>query len=434
MNGIGTIWDKLTAPAPAVANPLVARRLRVLAAGSLGVLALGVPATTAQLLLAPAEFMGDPWLVFASYAVIALLYAGARSTLWRLSLWAFVISGTVGMWLMLGSSASQHDLLVGSPLALLPVVFSALLHRRAALGAIAVISIGGLCYVGLRVPGVTTSTLTSFGLMLLLVGSAITGLQELARADHTDLKKRTVELQEAWNAARSAEAARGRFLATVHHELRTPLNGILGASMLLAETVETADQRELVVAVQQSGQRLHSLVEDVLAYVAEGVGELSFEQSPTWVDSVVKDIVDRHEALAAARGTTLSVVDGRPPQLLLDEARLRHVVTHLLRNAITFTEGGRVTVTTAWEDGQLTISVADTGVGMTKLQLEQAFAPLRQGDESSTRVHEGLGLGLSMSLALAKAMGGDLRASTAPGQGSTFILTLPGQQARPSAA
>ena len=434
MKIIGTIWENLTRPSAFVTNPLAARRLRVMAAGCLVVLCLGLPATTAQLVLAPEDFMGDPWLVFAAYGGIGLLYLGARSRAGRLATWAFVVAGTAGMWLMLGSSTSAEELLVGAPLALLPYVFAALLHRRLALWVVGGLSLLGLGYVAYTVPGLTPDLLIKFTVTLSLVSAAIAGLQSLARRDHSDLRQRTLELEQAWGAARSAEAARARFLATVHHELRTPLNGILGASMLLAETETSDEQRELIQAVHDSGTRLHGLVEDVLTYVSEGVGELSFENSPTRVGSVLDDVVARHRPLASARSTTITHVDSRPPQLLLDEGRLRHVITHLVRNAVMFTEDGHIQVTSDWDGKQLTVTVEDTGAGMSEHQLAHAFAPLQQGDDSSTRPHEGLGLGLSTSRALAQAMGGSLSASSAPGAGSRFVLMLPGRELRSTAA
>jgi signal transduction histidine kinase len=434
MNLVGTTWLNLTAPAASVTSPLVARRLRVLATGCLTVVGLGVPLTTAQLVIAPERFMGDPRLVYLAYLVIALLYFGARSRLWSLALWSFVVAGTLGMWLMLGSSHSEEELIIGAPLALLPFVFGALLHRRVAMVLVAALSAAGLAYVALRVPGVHLATLAQLTVVTSLVAAAIAGVQELARADHSDLSQRTRELEEAWHAARVAEEARGRFLATVHHELRTPLNGVLGASLLLRECVDTDDQRELVDAVHDSGQRLHRLVEDVLTFVADGVGELSMDSDPTWVGTAIDDILARHANLAAARGITLTHDDGDAPQLLLDEGRLRHVLTHLVRNAMTFTENGRVVVRSRWQDERLTIQVQDSGVGMTPLQLEVAFSPLRQDDDTSTRAHEGLGLGLSTSRAVAEAMGGTLEATSEPGVGTTFTLTLPGRRAEATAA
>jgi signal transduction histidine kinase len=114
-----------------------------------------------------------------------------------------------------------------------------------------------------------------------------------------------------------------------------------------------------------------------------------------------------------------------PARLTTDEEKLRQIVINLLSNAAKFTERGTIRVSAAIENGAIAVSVSDTGIGIPADKIDLIFEEFEQVDTSSTRVHGGTGLGLAIARRLARLMGGDIRADSAPGQGSTFTLTLP---------
>jgi signal transduction histidine kinase len=242
-----------------------------------------------------------------------------------------------------------------------------------------------------------------------------------------------VEAEHARRAAEAANKAKSDFLAVMSHELRTPLNAIAGYAELLEMGVHgpvTDAQRTTLARVQRAQRHLLSLIEDVLDYARIETGRVEY---------VLRD-VDLHEVLADVgamiepqlRSKELAYEVALPadlPRVRVDPEKLQQVVLNLLANAVKFTTpGGRVVIDAAQrpDAGQVIfLRVRDTGRGIPRQKLETIFEPFVQVDSSLRRDASGAGLGLAISRDLARGMGGDVRARSVEGGGSTFTITLP---------
>jgi len=240
--------------------------------------------------------------------------------------------------------------------------------------------------------------------------------------------------REAERARREAEAAnraKSDFLATMSHELRTPLNAIGGYTELLAMELRgplTAQQRDDLERIRRSQAHLLALINAVLNFARLEAGHVTFEPADFRVDELVRQTVELMEPQARARALELTPGEGCELVAHADEDKVRQVVLNLLSNALKFTPpGGRVSVwcEPADEGRHAAIHVRDTGIGIAAEQLGQVFDPFVQVGRSLSTPTEGAGLGLAISRDLARAMGGELTVRSAPGEGSTFTVTLP---------
>lgn len=249
-----------------------------------------------------------------------------------------------------------------------------------------------------------------------------------------ELTRRNAELEQLRGLAERANAAKSEFLANMSHEIRTPMTAILGYAELLSEDRDgllPADERqECIRTIKRSGEHLLAVINDILDLSKIEAGKLSVERVPTDPRELLEDVERLMRIKAADRGLSLTVDVSRLPagKIYSDPVRLRQALVNLVGNAIKFTENGRVDVSAALEErggGRLLrVEVRDTGIGMTGEQLARLFEAFSQADSSTTRRFGGTGLGLRISRSLASLMGGDLRVSSRPGQGSVFVLRV----------
>ncbi|WP_374469010.1 ATP-binding protein [Phenylobacterium sp.] len=237
----------------------------------------------------------------------------------------------------------------------------------------------------------------------------------------------TEALREARDEADAANLAKSRFLATMTHEIRTPLNGILGMAQAMDADPLPGPQAQRLTVIRQSGAALLAILNDVLDLSKIEAGKLEIETVPFDLADVVTHAAQAYAGTAEAKGLRLSLdidpaADGR---YLGDPTRIRQICYNLLSNAVKFTEAGGVRVAVRRAGEALEVSVADTGPGLAPDQLARLFERYVQAQPSDFRTHGGTGLGLAICRELAGLMGGEIRAESTPGEGSTFVLALP---------
>jgi signal transduction histidine kinase len=214
------------------------------------------------------------------------------------------------------------------------------------------------------------------------------------------------------------------------HEFRTPLNAIAGYAELLRMGLRgpvTDEQMQDLDRIAQSERTLLSLINDILNYARLEGGHVQYTTRDLRVQTVIAEL----EALVLPQlhAKQLHYEFAKcDPDLVVhaDAEKVRQILLNLLSNAIKFTDTGTVTLRVSRSQGDsVAFAVEDTGVGIPADKLQAIFEPFVQLDRSLTSAHEGSGLGLAISRDLARGMHGDLTAESAPGRGSTFILTLP---------
>ena len=237
-------------------------------------------------------------------------------------------------------------------------------------------------------------------------------------------------LRAARTAAEAANVSKSQFLANMSHELRTPLNAIIGYSEILIEDLGydgRSEQASDAAKVRDAARHLLRLIDEILELSRVEAGSLKVERAPLPLSPLITDVIAAQAALAKVNGTQVQW-DGSGPQLVAvaDRERVRHCLRNLVSNAVKFTRGGKVTVTTAdGPDGTVEVRVCDTGIGIEPAQLERLFEAFTQADSSATRQFGGTGLGLAVTRQTARLMGGDVLVDSTPGVGSTFTLRLP---------
>ena len=235
---------------------------------------------------------------------------------------------------------------------------------------------------------------------------------------------RTVK-RTAGRGAAGGEKVDDQYLAALSHELRTPLNGILGMTGLLGQTRLDANQRAYVRALQESGEHLLGLVNDVLDLARLDAEGLQPHLAPTNLEYLLQSIAELLSPRANAKGLEIAwAADPGLTALLADEGRLRQILFNLAGNAVKFTTSGGVLLTasrTMGADGPaFRLSVSDTGPGVAEADRERIFQPFAQGPAALVGAIESTGLGLAIVRRLAAALGGRIGLDSRTDQGSDF--------------
>jgi signal transduction histidine kinase len=270
-------------------------------------------------------------------------------------------------------------------------------------------------------------------LAIVLVGLTAAGVLNhlLGRAFARDIVRAREAEAEARRAAEAATLAKGHFLAAMSHELRTPLNAILGYSEMLLDEFgegEPLDEQAVVdlQRVGSSGRHLLALVSDVLDLARIEAGEAQPVRHAFDAATETREVVDSFGALAQARQCSVTVhTPDTPLSVQTDLTMVRQILLNLVSNAVKFSEGGRVDVRLERAGEGLRFVVEDTGIGMTDEQLARVFGEFVQADQSTTRRYGGTGLGLALVKRMTHLLGGEVRASSALGRGSRFVVEVP---------
>ncbi|MEM7728523.1 MAG: ATP-binding protein [Pseudomonadota bacterium] len=234
--------------------------------------------------------------------------------------------------------------------------------------------------------------------------------------------------------AQAASIAKTRFLATMSHEIRTPLNGMLGMAQILATRDLGSDEREMVDILLNSGEALLTILNDVLDFTRIEAGHTALRPTDGDFVATVKCIADLFRVSASEAGLTLDLaIDPDVPRLArLDLSQAGRCITNVVANAVKFTRSGGIAMHVSSQDTDaghvFTVTVRDTGIGMTEAEQAVVFEPFTQVDDSTTREQDGSGLGLSICRRIMRLLGGEVRVESAIGEGSTFILTLPAER------
>jgi signal transduction histidine kinase len=259
-----------------------------------------------------------------------------------------------------------------------------------------------------------------------MLRSLVAMQDQLRRVNH-DLDRKVDELAQANMALHQTSQLKDDFLATMSHELRTPLNSILGFSEVLLNGELTDKQKRWVQNIQSSGQRLLSLINDLLDLAKMEAGKMQLRVEEFSIHDVTERLLNMSRPLAEKKNLVLEgQVDPGIPPIRQDANKLQQILWNLLSNAIKFTpEGGRVIVRAETDGAHLMLSVIDTGVGIADEDQELIFEKFRQAARPLTREQPGTGLGLSIVRELAKLLGGNVGLKSELGRGSTFTITLP---------
>lgn len=250
-------------------------------------------------------------------------------------------------------------------------------------------------------------------------------LLSIAQAEFT----RIVREQAA--SATAANQAKNAFLTTMSHELRTPMNAVVGTGILLRNTPLTLEQQSFVDKLDIAARHMLDLVNDILDFARIEQNELTLEQVPFELNSLLQELYIFLQDQAQHKKLHF-LIDNPLTQATFiqsDPIRLKQILLNLLSNALKFTHRGSVVLsidikelTSEWIT--LTFSVTDTGIGISEKQQLYLFQPFSQADTSTTRRYGGSGLGLAISQRLVIKMGGRLTLKSALGEGSSFAFTL----------
>jgi signal transduction histidine kinase len=266
----------------------------------------------------------------------------------------------------------------------------------------------------------------------------VAGAQRIAKGGY-DLRVRAESRDEVGELARAFNAMAGdlaevdrqrrELVANVSHELRTPLNSIIGFTRLVLRKTEEQIptlQKENLQKVLISSEHLLNLINGLLDLSKIEAGRMEVYAETFNLNDVIRSAMSTVEPLLK-NGRVELIADVAPdiPPLKTDRDKLKQVMLNLLSNAVKFTEKGEIRVSASRHNGSLTLTVADTGIGMKKEALDYIFDEFRQADMSSTRRYGGTGLGLAIVKRFIDLMGGEISVESEEGKGSKFTIKLP---------
>ncbi len=258
-------------------------------------------------------------------------------------------------------------------------------------------------------------------------------VQEHVEQSNAELQTEVAVRKLAEEKALEANRMKSQFLANMSHELRTPLNAVIGYSEMLQEECEDLGQDEFLPDLEKinsAGKHLLALINDILDLSKIGAGKVDLEWSSFDLKTMLEDAVTTIRPIIEKNGNEMRLECADDlGSICSDVTRLRQCLFNLLSNSGKFTHEGRITLDVNREDrgGEdwFILKVIDTGIGMTREQMDRLFQAFSQADISTTRKYGGTGLGLAISLKLAELMGGTIHVNSKIDKGSTFTLELP---------
>ncbi|MBB5916292.1 HAMP domain-containing protein/signal transduction histidine kinase/CheY-like chemotaxis protein [Nocardia transvalensis] len=245
-----------------------------------------------------------------------------------------------------------------------------------------------------------------------------------------EIEQARQEIEERAQQLALASKYKSEFLANMSHELRTPLTSLLILAGVLSQNASknlTAKQVEFARVIQSAGKDLQQLIDDILDLTKVEAGKMDVRAERIPLRQLIEYVQTTFQPLTIQKGLAFEVeVEADvPTHIDTDEQRLRQVLRNLLSNAVKFTEQGQIELRVCRDGDQVAFSVRDTGIGIAEQNLETIFAAFQQADGTTSRRYGGTGLGLSISRQVANLLGGEIRAESRLGVGSTFTLFIP---------
>jgi PAS domain S-box-containing protein len=265
----------------------------------------------------------------------------------------------------------------------------------------------------------------------------IVGVVGIGR-DITELRHAQERLQQAKEAAEAANRAKSQFLANMSHEIRTPMNAVISVAKTLSRFDTgnlTPKQREGLEIIYRSSQRLLMLINDILDLSKIESGKIELKLKPLSVDALLAAINSMVRTLNDNPNVEFFVERSPavPRTIICDAEKLHEILTNILSNSVKFTERGQIVLKIWVEQDRLHFAVSDTGIGIDKKYIDRIFDEFMQVDGSSTRKYQGSGLGLTICRKMVELLGGQIKAESELGRGTTVTFFVPLVTARTTA-
>ena len=278
-------------------------------------------------------------------------------------------------------------------------------------------------------------------------------LEEKVMERTSELNETHIKLQDSYTRLKEVDRLKSEFLANMSHELRTPLNSIIGFSMVILKGIDgpvTELQRTDLTAINQSGQHLLAIINDILDLSKIESGKMELSKEIIDIGRIAEDVVTTASALIRGKPVNLSMeLEDGLPLIYADKTRIRQVMLNIVSNAAKFTDKGEIKLkikntryseigfikgnsdsycprrTTIRDRNFILVSVGDTGIGIKKEDMPKVFEEFRQIDSSSIRKEGGTGLGMTISSKFVELHGGEIWVESQFGKGSTFHIVIP---------
>ncbi|WP_430816917.1 PAS domain-containing protein [Carboxylicivirga sp. RSCT41] len=251
--------------------------------------------------------------------------------------------------------------------------------------------------------------------------------------DITRHKELLIELEIERKKSRAANDAKTNFIASMSHEIRTPMNAILGFSDIMSKNLQDSVYKNYLRSIKTSGKLLLSLINDILDVSKIEAGKVILKYEPVNIKKLLVDLSETLRYSANVKGLEMTLIhpDNLPDRLYVDELRMKQIILNLMNNAVKYTNEGSINIIYYFnkKDGQkqgdLFITVADTGVGIKADRQKAIFEPFEQEGKTINKHVQGTGLGLSIINKLVKLMNGYISLKSKEGEGSQFTIHIP---------